>query len=194
MKEYDFKEKKLLDIFNYYNREYKPFLIEKDHRNHFHEDCFLKLKNKKIESLLQNKIFKIKKIYKNYVSTSTTYKRKINEVAFQFEKNKNLLAQSDYSLETSQKYLSSFVNTFNYEDSKKNVSLIFDNLNENFSFWKEISSQPIVEKILENEPQFESFSKLGFLKDWNLQKFKEFTNDKTGFYEAYNFNADPNDY
>ncbi len=30
--EYDSLEKKLLDTFNYYNREYKPFQIEKHHK------------------------------------------------------------------------------------------------------------------------------------------------------------------
>jgi hypothetical protein len=60
-KEIEEDEKKLLDIFNYYNREYKPFNIEKIHRNHTGENCWKKIQNEKIERLARHQIFSIKK-------------------------------------------------------------------------------------------------------------------------------------
>jgi hypothetical protein len=60
----DSLEKKLLDTFNYYNREYKPFLIDKRHRENDLEGCGRLLKNKRTAFLIQNQIFYIKKMPK----------------------------------------------------------------------------------------------------------------------------------
>ncbi len=53
-------EKNLLDIFNYYTREYKPFKIEKVPKGHMEASCENDIFNKKSHDL-KNKLFYINK-------------------------------------------------------------------------------------------------------------------------------------
>jgi hypothetical protein len=59
-------EKKLLDIFNYYNREYKPFKIEKVHNGHSHSPCRRRLIDNLTMKKLKGKIFNITKEKKEF--------------------------------------------------------------------------------------------------------------------------------
>ena len=91
-------EKKLLDVFNYYNREYKPFLIEKHHKNHCLEECSNHLKNLRLEKLIKNQIFLVEK------------KEKKNEM----EKGKEEVNAMYQDLESLKNYNQNFLNHFGF--------------------------------------------------------------------------------
>jgi hypothetical protein len=60
-REMDEIEKKLLDIFNYYNREYKPFKIEKEHKGHG-DRCSKCQANEDMVKRMKRKLFNIVKV------------------------------------------------------------------------------------------------------------------------------------
>ncbi len=66
-------EKKLLDTFNYYNREYKPFSIDKIHRGHKSEFCDRLIQNKLLITKMKNQVFIIKKFPKKLLNNSSNH-------------------------------------------------------------------------------------------------------------------------
>jgi len=135
------KEKRLLDMFNYYNREYKPFIIEKPHRNHPNEASDLHYENLKTARIIKNQIFYIKK---------TKIRKKTNLV-----KDNNQI----YELEKLKTFNQIFLNNIEFSYSEINTNIFNDlenyskNFNLNFLDTREIIQLSLMKNNVE---EFES--------------------------------------
>ena len=135
------KEKRLLDMFNYYNREYKPFLIEKSHKNHADEACDLHYENLKTARIVKKQIFFIKK---------TMMKNRAN-----FLEDKKQI----YELEKLKTFNQIFLNKIEFSYSEFNSNIFNDlgtyskNFNPNFLDTRELFQLCLMKKNVE---EFES--------------------------------------
>jgi hypothetical protein len=187
-------EKKLLDTFNYYNREYKPFSIEKVHR-HEGNLCERVEQNNLTLTRLQKKIFLVKKFPKSYLNNYSnhssehthTYEADLNN-KFNYSENCDRKKNLSHDLNNFfQNLRSSYL--FNDQFNKK----IYNNVERNFDF--DSNGRELI-SFVENFPRsrVESTMKNNIL-DYNLifqkltestHKFLEELTSNLGF-EAINF-------
>jgi hypothetical protein len=168
-REMDEIEKKLLDIFNYYKREYKPFKIEKVHKDHGIEICSRTLYNNEIIHKIKRKIFRISKTRKDDLSCTEFSDGQVNVSAGLFEYihkvnlSNQMIMSSSYNYETSNDFVQQLITpviclTSNEIDFKnyyiyfqEYFKLLHEELREKIDFWKEYFSFASLRKKERNE-------------------------------------------
>jgi hypothetical protein len=153
-KEMDLVEKKLLDIFNYYNREYKPFKIEKEHKQHDLHTCSKLIQNKTIEKKLKTRVFEIQKVKKidKQIERFTTFfdfSTRLNEYTNKFLYSNQMLLGGSYNYDGAGQFLQELLNSVvcvsTCESDFQNYFvrfhecflLLHEELKEKINFWKE---------------------------------------------------------
>lgn len=129
--EIDALERRLLDTFNYYNREYKPFVVEKYHRNHDECDCPLKKANNKVMDRLKNQIFIVKKVPKMSTKSNRFNQQTLdiltNCMAIE-RSNSEFLQRLDYFLNYNQMIFQNILNgNFDVENTKTLLNQFIEN-------------------------------------------------------------------
>ncbi len=127
-------EKKLLETFNYYKREYKPFSIEKIHRDHKSDECPSESRCRKLLTKYNNRIFEVQKTPKRDKFSKVSYDDdllapKEDRENYYFEELKKIIEynkdflnfiRTDFSdLQRDLEYLVSFFKRFRDENFQK---------------------------------------------------------------------------
>jgi hypothetical protein len=168
----DHIEKKLLDIFNYYNRVSKPFKIEKIHVGHNCENCTRNISNLRTERKIKSKIFKIVKYYGGEEESHSTSPKNFSLDEFITKINSSSLLNSDYNYEkTFEEFKKQLTNSVfcisTSQDDFQQYYVYFHEklktLNEEFkekiNFWKDYFNLTNLDKGKVNRSSFSDYLK-----------------------------------